>query len=407
MSLEEAGKPRGIDQETFKYYAFISYKHEDMKSAKWLQKKLESYRLPSFLRKHMPHLPKRLRPIFRDQSDIGVGPLEKGLHGELRDSRYLIVVCSPSAAKSEWVNKEVQAFIDMGREGSIIPFIVNGEPHSRDPQRECYPPALRQTGGQILGASVEELGWQKAFVRVVAAILGLRFDQLWQRHRRRERLKKAMMAAAAAGIAVACLFWWDYTRLKVSYYEDYVTRWDVPEGIRPVSKTELASRNTSWRIETRKGKVRRVVCVNSADRPKNPSKWHTGQRPSDQRLAYRDDGQILHVDVYAFNAKFLFRSKYEEIVREPDGTARRIVSYWLDKMGLRPKFLTASKTGLESGPLAEEEAGGEQKGKITKVQITYTPDGWMAREEFFDAFGNHAEERNKIFGKAYMRDKEG
>ncbi len=42
----------------FEYYAFISYKHEDEKWAKWLQDKLASYRLPSAIRKEIPRLPK-------------------------------------------------------------------------------------------------------------------------------------------------------------------------------------------------------------------------------------------------------------------------------------------------------------------------------------------------------------
>ena len=153
------------------------------------------------------------------------------------------------------MNKEVQGFIEMGREGSIIPFIVDGDPDSSDPQRECYTPALRQTCGHILGASVEEIGRDQAFVRVVAAILRLKFDQLWQRHRRRERLKKLMIAAVAVFIAVAAGLWWDHTRLKVAYYEDYVTRWGIPEGIRPVSKSDLAYRAASWRIETKGSQV--------------------------------------------------------------------------------------------------------------------------------------------------------
>ena len=98
MSSEGPQEPTGTNQETFRYYAFISYSHNrsDMKWAKWLQRKLESYRLPSFLLKQMPHLPKRLRPIFRDQTDLGITHLEEGIREELRDSRYLIVVCSPA-----------------------------------------------------------------------------------------------------------------------------------------------------------------------------------------------------------------------------------------------------------------------------------------------------------------------
>ena len=75
--------------------AFISYKHEDMRWAKWLQQQIETYRLPGIIRKQAPHLPKHIRPVFRDQTDISTGPLLQNLRQELEDSRYLIVLCSP------------------------------------------------------------------------------------------------------------------------------------------------------------------------------------------------------------------------------------------------------------------------------------------------------------------------
>lgn len=47
---------RGNNQSEYTYYAFISYKREDEKWAKWLQKKLESYGFPVALRKDNPSL---------------------------------------------------------------------------------------------------------------------------------------------------------------------------------------------------------------------------------------------------------------------------------------------------------------------------------------------------------------
>ena len=88
----------------FKYYAFISYKREDEKWAKWLQNKLETYKLPSSLPvENGKEYPKTLRPCFRDKADLGeTGDLSKILHDKLQKSQYLIVVCSPRSAKSGW-----------------------------------------------------------------------------------------------------------------------------------------------------------------------------------------------------------------------------------------------------------------------------------------------------------------
>ena len=190
------------DDKRYEYFAFISYKHEDMRWAKWLQQQIETYRLPGIIRKQAPHLPKHIRPVFRDQTDISTGPLLQNLRQELQDSRFLIVLCSPAAAKSEWVNREVQHFIDMGRADRIIPFVVAGTPNAANPEEECFPAILRGAERSMLGVSVPELGKEKAFVKVVAKLLGLKFDQLWDRHRRRQRRQRLFR-----GLMAAVCFW--------------------------------------------------------------------------------------------------------------------------------------------------------------------------------------------------------
>ena len=56
------------------YYAFISYKREDEKWAKWLQNKLEHYKFPTNLNGRTD-LPKNIRPTFRDVTDLNPGLL--------------------------------------------------------------------------------------------------------------------------------------------------------------------------------------------------------------------------------------------------------------------------------------------------------------------------------------------
>lgn len=67
-----------MDNQRFQYYAFISYSHADEKWAKWLQKKLENYKLPNIIRKESDgRIPMHIRPVFRDQTDLGLGNLEQ------------------------------------------------------------------------------------------------------------------------------------------------------------------------------------------------------------------------------------------------------------------------------------------------------------------------------------------
>lgn len=243
MNLEHRADTQPPADKRYEYFAFISYKHEDSRWAKWLQSRLETYRLPSVIRREAPHLPKHLRPIFRDQTDIGAGPLLDNLRRELDDSRFLIVVCSPAAAKSEWVEKEVRNFIELGRGDRIIPFIVAGQPGAADPNMECFPPALRGGEQAMLGVSVEELGKEKAVVKVVAKLLGLKFDRLWDRHRRRQRQQRLMRGLLTAvlllGAVIGGFAYWDYHRIKVAYYSDYVEYRGVPQGIGELTAAQI------------------------------------------------------------------------------------------------------------------------------------------------------------------------
>lgn len=64
-------------EQKYKNFAFISYNHEDKRWAKWLQHKLEYYKLPSSIRKIRPELPDKIRPVFRDTSDLSGGILNE------------------------------------------------------------------------------------------------------------------------------------------------------------------------------------------------------------------------------------------------------------------------------------------------------------------------------------------
>ena len=86
-----------------RFKAFISYAHQDAAWAVRLQRKLENYQAPDRSEKSWP-----LRPIFLDRSDLSSSPdLSESIEQALRDSEALIIVCSPAAAQSKWVNAEI------------------------------------------------------------------------------------------------------------------------------------------------------------------------------------------------------------------------------------------------------------------------------------------------------------
>lgn len=194
----------------FKYFAFISYSSFDKHWGKRLHKRLEHYRLPSTLCSQHGWKRTPLRPIFFAPTDIQPGPLSDELKNRLKDSRHLIVVCSPNSAQSEWVGKEIEYFSSLGRTKNIHFFIVDGTPHSGDPKTECFNPIIKELKlPEILAANILEkvypwpwLNKERAYIQLISKLLGVEFDTIWQRHKR--RLERRTIAWALSGIAVLC-----------------------------------------------------------------------------------------------------------------------------------------------------------------------------------------------------------
>ncbi len=190
----------------YRYFAFISYKREDEEWAKWLQHKLEHYKLPSNLNGRTD-LPREIRPVFKDTSDLTPGNLPEQIHEALSLSKYLIVVCSPRSAQSEWVNKEVETFIKMGRIEQVIPFIIEGSAFAKQSAEECFPLAFRQLPAEqeILGANINEMGRDAAVIKVIAYMFDVKFDSLWQRNEREKKRHRNIVIAAVSAFVLAIL----------------------------------------------------------------------------------------------------------------------------------------------------------------------------------------------------------
>ena len=215
-----------------RYKAFISYSHQDAKWAAWLHRALETYRLPKHLVGHHTRfgtVPKRLAPIFRDRDELPTATdLGTVINDALEQSACQIVICSPAAARSRWVNEEILAFKRLGREERIFCLIVAGEPNASDLHgstlSECFPPALRYKLGQNGELSKERTepiaadvradkdGNSNAKLKLIAGMLGVGFDSLRQRElqRRHRRMVGITLASLTAmvittGLAVAAL----------------------------------------------------------------------------------------------------------------------------------------------------------------------------------------------------------
>jgi tetratricopeptide (TPR) repeat protein len=199
---------REDEASTYRYWAFISYSSTNSSWARWLHRAIEMYGIPARLVRHPTPAgepaPKRFRPVFHDRAELSASAdLGTAIDAALSASRYLIVVCSPSAARSNWVNKEVEAFQRLGRSDRVLAVIVEGEPNAGD-ERECFPPALRSV--EPVAVDARRQGDQRGDVklRLLAGMLGVGFDDL--KHRATQRRIRRLQAAVAAALVLAAAF---------------------------------------------------------------------------------------------------------------------------------------------------------------------------------------------------------
>lgn len=207
---------------SYKYKAFISYSHADERHGGWLQRALENFRAPTALvgqSTDFGPVPRRLTPIFRDRNDLPAGhDLSRNIQDALAESAFQIVICSPNAAKSRWVNEEVKLFKKLHGADRTLAVIVDGEPNAAAagrPEEECFPPALRfkiDDAGELTGEPAEpgaadarrdRDGKRFALLKLAAGLLSVDLDDLVRRdHHRRQRRTFALAGASFMFAAV-------------------------------------------------------------------------------------------------------------------------------------------------------------------------------------------------------------
>jgi hypothetical protein len=203
----------------YRLYAFISHGEggPDAKWARWLERGLRRYRIPADtvlkLRDgghrgsqtgESEPIPERLS-VARVDAEASAG---NGVPSNL--ARYLIVVCSPSGAKSERVERDTKDFLDNGKEDYVIPFIVAGEPVGPEENR-CYPPSL---SADVPGVSLFDGNREEVFFQIMARLLRVKFSTLYQRHLRERRrfLARTLTAALAVLVVLSGLTTWAVSR---------------------------------------------------------------------------------------------------------------------------------------------------------------------------------------------------
>jgi formylglycine-generating enzyme required for sulfatase activity len=240
-----------------KYRAFISYSHADTNWAKWLHRGLESFHIDKDLAGRETAtgiVPPALRPVFRDRDDFTAGhTLTEQTQAALDASAALIVICSPAAAQSRYVNEEIRLFKSRHPKRPVIPLIVVVKPDDAD--LECFPTSLKfrvDTKGRVTEKAIEVLaadtqeegdGKDLAVAKVIAGLLGLSSDDVFHRAERerraatrRKRRVQVLVGVLALLLAVVGLGWLKEAFLREQYY----WRWTMlPDVLSAAGESKL------------------------------------------------------------------------------------------------------------------------------------------------------------------------
>ncbi len=238
------------------YKAFISYSHAtDGKLAPGLQSALQRFA--------KPWNQLRAMRVFVDKASLSVNPgLWSTIESALNESEYFILLASPSAAQSTWVQKEVAHWISHGRASQLLMVLTEGEIAWNSGEGDfdwngttALPLVLRgtmreqplfvdlrwvRTQNQL---SLQDPRFTDAVAGVAARLRGIPKDDLYGEHVSQHRKVVRLRRAAIATLAFLTVSALGATALAIRERNEALRQTKIAMG------RELASRSESARLQ--------------------------------------------------------------------------------------------------------------------------------------------------------------
>ena len=203
------------------YDAFISYRHSEMDSfvAQNLHRKLENFKLPKSIASKVRNGKTKITRIFRDVDELPLSDnLSDPINDALLNSDFLITICTPRYPESKWCLKEIETFIKMHDREHVLVVLAEGEPLDSFPEILTYEEytTINENGESITekremeplaadtrGENKKEIlkAMDTAVLKLAAAMFGLNFDDLKQRHRE-QKIRRMITVFGSIGAAV-------------------------------------------------------------------------------------------------------------------------------------------------------------------------------------------------------------
>ncbi len=413
--------------QSFIYDAFISYRHveRDRKWAEWLIDELERYRVPKSLQEQ--GVPPRIRKVFRDEDEV---PASSDLNDQIKEalkaSRFLIVVCSAFTPRSKWVEREIEIFNELGRDDQVLALLTEGEPGDSFPnamlvrQRRMVEPdgttrIVREDKEPLAadvrprqGVSTEKLK-RFALLRLVAVILGVRFDDLRQREHERERGRIVRVAAAAAALFLLTLglgfSYWDMIRPSSAHYRQIVWRWGAPEGLGAIDEDTRANLATSYSVTVQRSSIMASARVIEVRRENSAGKLRdtdSTRMDNDGRarwvIRYRDDGSVDRIEGFDATDRLLT----EDVIRRESN--RFIVTFERNNI---PVARDAHVNRIIDPLNAGQRNALEGRTEITRYVLQFDANGFIAERRYQDNWGTPRHDAEGSFGEHFTNSPDG
>lgn len=187
--------------------AFISYRHGEIDSpvALELQKCLEHFRAPRGTSSDK----RSFKRCYVDEGELSSGyDYAKQLREVLKNSKWLIVVCSPGTGDSRWVNEEIDIFLETHDRSRVLALLTYGEPEQSFPPRllEETPKGDLLIAADARGKELKDILRNirgDALLKLAAPMLETTFDSLKQREKIYKLRRFSAATAAVTALAVA------------------------------------------------------------------------------------------------------------------------------------------------------------------------------------------------------------
>ncbi len=214
MNLSRQDLPEAHD-------VFISYSRKDKEFARRLGTALEGYKPAKDL--NAPH---RNLVVFRDETDFTGVEYHESIERHLSTSAKMILICSPHARNSSYVNEEVRRFVRTRGANNVISLLLSGIPNNEArPGQEyemAFPNALLEVMELPLAISyvgfdpqrdrVDKGSFYGSWCTILANLFNASRSEIEQRDKKRQARTRftaiSLITVVVSALSVLSIYAW-------------------------------------------------------------------------------------------------------------------------------------------------------------------------------------------------------